>query len=177
METKTYNKSNFHKHTFCIFTEVEPVEISGRNPDYKSKSGSSYYFTEAGVYRLSNHWSRVANCRWRLESNFPNNSRTKLGFALWSSFHRDNESEKLYFVTVDYQNKTADYQHKANAEKPEVIFRTASETTKTIRQIRNLFDTDSWANYLEGDIETMREKIIEKLRTTDLTLNEIKRNL
>ena len=177
METKIYNRSNFHKHTFCIFTEVEIGAIGNSKPDFTSKSGSSYYFTETGVYRRSNHWSRVANCRWRLEGNVSNASRTKLGFALWSSFHRDNDFEKLYFITVDYQNKTASYNHKATAENTCVFLRNASETSKTIKQIRNLFETGSWAKYLEGDIEILRKKIIEKLRTTDLPLNEIRRFL
>lgn len=174
---KSYNRTNFHKHTFCVFREVALAEIENRKPDYTSKSGSSYYFTENGVYRLSNHWSRVANCRWRLESNISDPSRTKLGFAYWSNFHRDNESEKLYFVTVDLQNKTVSYQHKENAKNGNAIIRTASETAKIVKQIRHLLETDSWARYLDGDSETLRQQIIAQLITTDRSLAEIKRSL
>ena len=80
--SKTYNKTNFHKHTFCIFKEVDFETIQNLKPNYKSKSGSSYFFTDQGVYRLSNHWGRAANCKWRLEisskSQITNSNRTKL---------------------------------------------------------------------------------------------------
>ena len=69
MPIETYNKTNFHKHTFCIFQEVDFELIKNLKLNFKSKSGSSYYFVENGVYRLSNHWSRVANCKWRLDKN------------------------------------------------------------------------------------------------------------
>jgi hypothetical protein len=174
---KTYNKRNFHKHTFCIFKEVEPIEIEGRNPDFISKSGSSYYFTETGVYRLSNHWGRAANCKWRLQSKIGNPSRTKIGFAFWTAFHTDNDSEKLYFIRVDFENHTATYEHKDNAPPLNALLRTVSETTKILKQIRNLFDSESWSSHLEGDIEMLRKKIIGKLITTNEPLAEIKRSL
>lgn len=99
MTSKIYNKTNFHQHTFCVFQEVLLVEIQNLNPNYKSKSGSSYYFLEMGVFRLSNHWGRAANCKWRLESNTTQSTnRTRLGFANWTSFHNDNDIEKLYFI-------------------------------------------------------------------------------
>ena len=69
MTTKTYNKTNFHKHTFCIFHEVDFDVVKELKPNYTSKSGSSYYFVESGVYRFSNHWGRAANCKWRLSRN------------------------------------------------------------------------------------------------------------
>jgi len=174
---KTYNRYNFHKHTFCIFKEAPLQETENREPDFKSKSGSTYYFTQTGVYRLSNHWSRVANCRWRLEANSQNLSRTKLGFALWSAFHMDNETEKLYFITVDFASNSVQYEHIGNATNQNAVLRTASETTKIVKQIRNLLETDSWARYKEGKIEDLRKTIVEKLITTNLPLAEIKRNL
>lgn len=177
MESKTYNQHNFHKHTFCVFREVEISAIEKRAPDFSSKSGSIYYFTQTGVYRLSNHWSRVANCRWRLESQLDNPSRTKLGFAPWTAFHKDIDSEKLYFVTVDFKTNTVNYQHKESAETGNAILRTASETTKIVKQIRNLLETDSWAKYLNQNIEDLRKIIIEQLITTSFPLAEIKRNL
>jgi len=177
MESKIYNRYNFHRHTFCIFREADLSEIENRQPDFKSQSGSTYYFTETGVYRLSNHWSRVANCRWRIEGKASNRSRTKLGFASWSSFHRDNETEKLYFITVNFDDNTVNYQHKENAPNTTAMLRSASETAKIVKQIRNLLETDSWAKYHEGNMEYLRKTIVEKLTTTNLSLAEIKRNL
>jgi len=175
MDTKTYNRSNFHRHTFCVFHEANLSEIENRKPDYKSKSGSSYYFTETGVYRLSNHWGRAANCKWRLESSNGNTSRTKFGFALWTSFHPDNDNEKLYYITVDFDNETVSYQHKDSGNPENAMLRTASETTKTIKQIRNLFISDSWAKHFEtNNVKDLKKSVIEKLIATNQSLMEIK---
>ncbi len=91
-----YHKYNFHKHTFCVWQEVIPDAIIESKINYKSKSGSQYIFTETGVYRISNHWGRAANCRWRLESlKDYKNQQTKIGFALWTDFYNNDENSKL----------------------------------------------------------------------------------
>lgn len=179
MNTKTYNRFNFHRHTFCVFDEVAMQSIEGKKADYKSKSGSSYFFTEDGVYRLSNHWGRAANCKWRLQTTISNSFRTKLGFANWSAFHPDNETEKLYFITVDFENQTVQYQHKCSPDYQEnYVLRTTAETTKVIKSIRELFSSDSWAKHFENaEIEMLRKIIIENLITTNQSLLEIKRTL
>ncbi|WP_309640506.1 hypothetical protein [Flavobacterium sp.] len=179
MAIKTYNRTNFHRHTFCVFQKVDLETIENKKPDYKSKSGSSYYFTDDGVYRLSNHWGRAANCKWRLAGmNVSNASRTKVGFALWNSFYSDNDSEKHYFIAVDYETKTVQYQHKDSTDfKAIFMLRTASETTKIIKEIRNLFTNDSWAKHFEMPIDVLRNTIIEQLITTNEPLIEIKRKL
>jgi hypothetical protein len=153
--------------------------IDNTKVDYKSKSGSSYYFTEQGVFRLSNHWGRAANCKWRLQSIGVNNSRTKLGYADWTAFHPDNDTEQLYYVTVDFEHQTANYQHKCSADYQEnFVLRTATETTKVIKSIRDLLSNDSWAKHFQfEDITDLRKKIIEKLITTNHSLLEIKRQL
>lgn len=180
MSIKIYNKSNFHRHTFCVFNEVEPATIEGLKIDYKSKSGSSYYFTNEGVYRLSNHWGRAANCKWRLESAIPKSkSRTRIGYAPWNSFHADNDIDKLYFITVDFDKNTVVYSHKNGAVLPEkAMLRTATETTKIIKQIRSLFDQDAWVKHFDSeDLDVIRKKIIEKLIQTNQSLQQIKSDL
>jgi len=177
---KTYNKLNFHKHTFCIFKEVAFESISDLKLNYKSKSGSSYYFVENGVYRLSNHWSRVANCRWRLEVNsnnqIPNSNRIKLGFAEWKDFYPDNDFEKLYFIEINEDNEV-NYFHKNGSNYSNQILRTTSETTKVIKQIRTLLEETAWAKYLkEENIEILRKQIIEQLISTNQSFQEIRRN-
>lgn len=186
MPIKTYNKINFHKHTFCIFKEVDLDSIKELKLNYKSKSGSSYYFTENGVYRLSNHWSRVANCRWRLVPNFDfvtlsavevsNTNRTKLGFAKWTDFHSDNDYEKLYFIEVTNTSEV-NYFHKNNENYFNQVLRTSVETTKLIKQIRILLEETAWAKYLNNDdIETLRQEIIEKMITSNKSFQEIRRD-
>jgi hypothetical protein len=177
-----YNRSNFHKHTFCLFQEVDLPIIQDLKQNYKSKSGSSYYFTDEGVFRLSNHWSRVANCRWRLIENTKlqktNGNKTSLGFAKWIDFFEDNNYEKLYFIEVDFETKTAQFFHKCNSNyQHKYVLRTAAETTKISKQIRVLLQETAWAKHLkEMDIVVLRKEIIEQLITSNATFHEIRRN-
>lgn len=179
MTINTYNRFNFHRHTFCVFEEVTINTIENKKVDFKSKSGSSYFFTEEGVYRLSNHWGRAANCKWRLKSTSSNLSRTKLGFANWNAFHSDNDIEKLYFITVDLESQIVNYQHKYSTEFNDTyVLRTATETTKIIKSIRDLLSNESWAKHFPNqDIKVLRKEIIEKLITSNQSLSEIKRTL
>ena len=102
---KTYNKTNFFKYTYCEFKEDINFEIPERN-NYKSKSNSLYYFTEDGVYRESNHWGRVASCRWRLTTNSPYKNQQRItAFAKWKDFYHLNEKEKLFFVSINFETK------------------------------------------------------------------------
>lgn len=181
MTTTKYNRTNFHKHTFCVFQEIDVTMVGTLQLNYKSKSGSSYFFTEDGVYRLSNHWSRVANCRWRLQENpklqKTNPNRIKLGLAQWSEFYADNELEKLYFIEVDFDQKTAIFNHKGSSSFSEdKMLRTASETAKVIKQIRLLLLEDSWTKYLKPvGIDELRKEIIVQLIQTNQSFNEIRR--
>lgn len=179
MTIKTYNRFNFHRNTFCVFEEVTLTSIENKKVDYQSKSGSSYYFTEEGVYRLSNHWGRAANCKWRLKSTSSNSSRTKVGYANWNAFHPDNDIEKLYFITVDLESQIVNYQHKLSSDYEEkYVLRTATETTKIIKTIRDLLSNESWAKHFPNqDIKALLKEIIEKLITTNQSLLEIKRAL
>ena len=174
---RIYNKTNFHKHTFCIFKEVALDVLKDLKLHYNSKSGSSYYFVEEGVYRYSNHWGRAANCKWRLISNSTNKDRTKLGYANWSDFYPDNDFEKLYFIEVDYSTHSAHFNHFKN-EKYSIdkVLLTSTETTKILKQIRTLLEESAWTNHLkEESIEVLRKEIIEQLITTNKSLQEIKR--
>jgi len=177
---KTYNKTNFHKYTFCIFNEVGTDAIKDLKLNFKSKSGSSYYFVEKGVYRLSNHWGRAANCKWRLVNDNSNdsikNERTKLGFAAWSAFYADNDFEKLYFIEIDSDNQVH-YFHKNGSNYTNQILRTSSETAKLIKQIRNLVDDTSWVKHLKSDtVEELRKQIIDRLLHSNQSFQEIRRD-
>jgi hypothetical protein len=170
-----FNRNNFHKNTFCIFNEADPGEIANLTLGYKSKSGSSYYFTQTGVYRLSDHWGRAANCKWRLQST-QKGGRTKLGFAQWTAFHRDNDTEKLYFIELIHDG--VHFQHKDNGNFNGQLLRTASETTKRIRQIRNLLENDAWTKYYPNENpQDLKENAIAQMISTDKTLQQIKSGL
>ena len=182
MPIKTYNKTNFHKYTFCIFKEVDTDAIKDLKLNYKSKSGSCYYFVENGVYRLSNHWSRVANCKWRLEANSnlkeQNSNRIKLGFAKWNDFFPDNDVDKIYFLEADYASKTVHFYHKQSSNySSNKVLRSSSETTKLIKQIRTLFEETAWAKYLNNEnIDVLRKDIIEEMIHSNQSFQEIRKS-
>ncbi len=180
MEKNFRPHPNAFKNTFCVFQEVHSDSIQNLDVQYKSKSGSNYFFTKEGMYRLSNHWGRLANSKWRLEPMEPKtDSKFKLGFAPWNAFYPDNAVEELYYLEANYSKKSVNYQHKNNPNcDKKAILRTSFETTKKIKQIRNLFALTAWSKYLEyNDLEVLRKKIIEQLIYTNKTLDEIKREL
>lgn len=171
---------NSFKNTFCVFQEVEVKILEELQPQFQSKSGSSYYYTEKGMYRFSNHWGRLANSKWRLLPMEPESeSKLKLGFASWEDFYPDNATDKLYYLEMDYKNNTVTYQHKNNPlYDNKAILRTSFDTTKRIKQIRNLINLTSWAKHFDfEDINVLRKKIIDELIFTNKTLEEIKREV
>ena len=131
------------------------------------------------MYRLSNHWGRLANSKWRLiPLEIETNSKFKLGFAQYESFYPDNDIEDIYYLEYNQLANTIDYNHKNNPDydgKP--VLRTTLETRKRIKQARNIVNLSNWAKYYETDIDLLRETIINKLIFTNVTLDEIKRNL
>jgi hypothetical protein len=176
---KIYNKNNFHKHTFCIFKEANSSEIEGLKTNFISKSGSSYIFTAEGVFRKSDHWGRAANCKWRLESNLSETSRTKIGFAKWTEFHPIDETEKWYYIAVDFDAKEVHYNHKNGSNQMDLCLRNATETTKRVREIRQLYKNEKklhhWKTTLEFD--QLLRLVVEFLVTTDLSLLEIRQEI
>jgi hypothetical protein len=169
---------NAFKNTFCVFEELPLTAIEGLSVQYESKAGSSYYYTKEGMYRLSNHWGRLANSKWRLEPmEVETSTKHKLGFALWTSFYPDNATDKLYYLQANFDKKTVNYQHKNNPTYDQkAVLRTSFETAKRIKQIRNLFELTSWAKYFEyDDLDDLRMKIIIGLIYTEKSLEEIKR--
>lgn len=177
---KTFNKYNFHKYTFCIFNEVSASEIAELKTNFVSKSGSSYLFTDEGVYRKSNHWGRAANCKWRLQSiGLDSDSRTKIGFAKWGYFHPINELEKLYYIEVNFADKKVQYNHRNLTDDSSIYLRTAAATTKRVKEIRELFDDDkklTYWNYV-GELDQLLKEVIELLVISDLSILQIKQKI
>ncbi|GLB51784.1 hypothetical protein NBRC110019_08230 [Neptunitalea chrysea] len=142
-------------HTYCVFKEVKNLDFPFLNnkPDYISKSGSMYYYTEIGVYRLSNHWGRAANCRWRLDALATKNTNDiHVGYAEWSNFYDDNDTDKLYCIVMTDVKPM--YHHKEEQIAEGRILRTASETHKAIKQIEGI---KKRAKYLE--VKQLNEQI------------------
>lgn len=170
---KIYNKFNFFKHTYCEFKEVSENIFTDNPAHFKSKSDSLYHYTDKGVYRYSDHWGRVANCRWKLLANDDfKNQEKHLGYANWVDFYHLNDHERLFYITVDHQQRKVNFNYK-DIDNPNQLF-TALEAQKRVKQIRELFNNDRWAKYYVQDIETLRYDIIEELIATNKNLQQLK---
>ena len=170
---------NSFKKTFCIFQEVNLDLIKNIKSSYESEAGSKYFYNEFGMYRLSNHWGRLANSKWRLiASEIETDSKFKLGFAKYESFFPDNDIDTIYYLEYNPVDETINYNHKNNPDYDgKAILRTTFETRKRIKQARNILTLSSWAKYYETDIDLLREIIINELIYSNKTLDEIKRKL
>lgn len=176
---KDYHKHNFHKHTYCEWKSVSLDEIQGSQISFKSKSGSQYFFTDKGVFRKSNHWGRIGNCRWILKEIIQyKNQEIKIGYAHWSDFHSNNDWEKLFFIQVDFQEKKVSYSHKdSTTNNKEYVLRNAKETAKRISLINDIMINELWSKHLKYDnIDAIRLEIINQLIFTEKSFLEIKRD-
>lgn len=174
-----YHKQNFFKNTYCVFTAVDFQFVKDKTPDFTSRSGSQYFYTSDGVYRVSTHWGRAATCRWRLQTAAATSKNgTKVGFAQWTSFYKDNEVEKLYYIQYDKFTKKYMYFHRDEPSyDSQFVLRTAGDTRKVLRQIKNITTETKWATYIpHNDLEDLRNYLINGLITTNKTLPELKQN-
>ncbi len=175
---KKFNRSNFHTRTFCIWKEVDYLEISGLKINYKSKSGSQYIFTKEGIYRISNHWGRVADCHWRLiPIGLFKNQNTTVAYANWVDFHTYDDNAKLFFIRFDISKAEVNFYHKDMVLLNEkVVFRDAKETAKTIKIIKEIQHDILWAKYLKFEsICDLRQDIIHQLVTTSESFISLKK--
>lgn len=180
LQNKFKPNSKSFKNTFCVFKEVEITIVESLIPNYKSDAGSHYFYTEAGMYRLSNHWGRLANSKWRLIAMEPESaSKTKLGFAKWDDFYPDNNFENLYYLEANFDKQTITYQHKNNPNyDKKAVLRNSLETAKRIKQARNIVTLTNWAKYFNNqNIDELRRNIVDELIFTNKSLEDIKRNL
>lgn len=174
---KRYSKYNFFKNTYCVFNGVDMNNIIDKKADYTSKSGSSYFYTREGVFRLSNHWGRAANCRWRIENSIEVGGKgSKLGFARWTSFYADTSNGALYFIAVDFTSNCTTYHHVKSAENTQnSLVKTSGYTLRRMREIKGVLEKDAWLKYIEVENEqALREKIVLELIRTVKSLREIK---
>ena len=156
-----------------LFNEINNVKIS-----YKSKSGSQYIFSSDGLYRISNHWGRVANCHWRLiPLDKFKNQNTIVGFANWTDFYSNNDNSKLFFIKVDFETQEVNFYHKLSTEIQEkIVLRNAKETAKTIQTIKMVLNEKDWAKHLKyQDLEVFRKMIVNELIYSEKRFIEIKR--
>ena len=156
-----------------MFSEISDLKIS-----YVSQSGSQYIFTDKGLYRISNHWGRVANCHWRLIPLAQFKSQHNIvAFANWADFYSNDDTSKLFFIKIDFETQEVNFYHKESLESDEkVILRNARETAKTIRTIKQVLAETDWAKHLEfDDFEILKKDIITELIASEKSFLEIKK--
>ena len=168
-----YTRFNFHKNTFAVFKKTEqPVGFI--KPHYISKHGSQYFFTNNGVYRYSNHWGRVGNCRWRLENIDHKQQTNYWGFCMWQQFYNNKEGLPLYFIEKVSENNYS-YNHKKNSSQVNVAYRSASETAKVLKKIHEIQESDAWAKHLTyDDYDVVKKHFIDQLIETNKNFVKVK---
>ena len=129
------------------------------------------------MFRLSNHWGRLANSKWRLiPLDNTSISKFKLGFAKFDSFFHDNDVDAIYYLEYNSVDKSINYNHKKNPDFDcKAILRTTLETRKRIKQARNILNLSSWAKYYLTDMDNLRLQVLNELIYTNKTLDEIKK--
>ena len=174
---KTFNRDTFFRNTYCEFQALDIVQIAQLKLDYHSKSDSRYFYADDGVYRYADHWGRVANCRWKLVGAMHFKSqKAHLGFARWDQFFPMNDTDKLFYIQVDFEQGMVNFQHKDHPTYDQEYLFTAAIAQKRVSHIRTLLKSDNWAKYYTDDIDTLRVKIINEYRDSSRQLQEIKRS-
>mgnify|MGYP003649598831 CR=1 FL=1 len=79
---------------------VPTTEYPERKPDYVSyskryKTTSSYFYTDEGLYRVSDHWGKVARCKWELRGVVEETDKcvmdeVRVGFISWKDLEMLN---------------------------------------------------------------------------------------
>ena len=175
---KGYNKLNFHKHTYCEF-EMMDVDFFNQNSiHYKSKSGSMYFYSDEGVYRHSNHWGRVANCRWKINGveNYKNQNYYT-GYTNWNEFYALNSTEKDFFVNVNFEDESVKILKDRSQLNQDNYLMSLNFALKRTREIKKLFKDVKWAAYFSVNVGEIRKELIALLLNSDKPFQELKRSL
>lgn len=175
---RKYNNLNFFKHTYCEFQLIQNDFFKQKSTHFKSKSGSLYFYTNEGVYRYSNHWGRVANCRWKISSvKDYKNQNYYIGYANWIDFFPLNTSEKNFYLEVDFLNKEVEVCCKRENDTTTNFLMTLDLALKKLKQIKTIFKEYKWAYYFNENIDVLRKELILNLVSTQKDLHVLKQDL
>lgn len=175
---KTYHHSNYFKHTYCEFEQVGDDFFSNNKPHFTSKSGSNYFYTEEGVYRYSNHWGRVANCRWKISGiEDYKNQNYYVGYSNWLNFYPLNNFEKAFYIEQDPKNDIPKIYRIKEGSSSTSYLMTLEFAQKRLKQIKTLFKNYKWAMYYNESFDIVRSKLVAKLINSDKPLQELKQQL
>jgi hypothetical protein len=170
-----FHKNNFYRHTYCVFEEVfleHPLTFH-----FRSEHQSEYHFTKEGVYRKSNHWGRVGNCRWKLNSQASKtNQVNRVGFAKWSDFFPNDEQKALFYVFLNSQDEPQMGHVQEDCYDAIYPKRILADAQKRIKEINAVLQDQKWAAYLIfDDFEILKNQVLTELLNSKKTWTEIKR--
>ncbi len=173
-----YYKFNFFKYTYCEFESKKIDFFEGKSAHYQSKSGSLYFYADDGVYRYSNHWGRVANCRWKIKGveNYKSQNYY-VGFAKWIDFYPLNDFDKVFYLEVDFNKQQARIKRIGNVANTDKFLMTSEFVHQRLKQIQTLFKEYKWAKYFDDDIDVVRKKLILGLVTSNKAIQQLKQQL
>ncbi|MDP2540961.1 hypothetical protein CSC81_13795 [Tenacibaculum discolor] len=173
-----YHKFNFYRSTYCEFEMQNINFFDNMKAHFQSKSGSYYYYTEEGVFRYSNHWGRVANCRWKIQGieNYKNQNYY-VGYANWSDFYPLNTTDKVFYLEVDYKECKASIKRIQEDTESANFLMTSEMAHQKLKSIREVFKGSKWMLYLNKDIEEVKREVIQELILTTNSLKKIKINI
>jgi hypothetical protein len=99
---------NFHDATRAVFHQIPFEAIGNRQPDFVSPSGSMYWRTATGVYRLADHWGiGIRRCDWYLRTFAgEKGDGPALGFCAYDHFRRDVYEVARYFMLAPDGSET-----------------------------------------------------------------------
>jgi hypothetical protein len=170
-----YHQKNFHRKTFCEFIYVSPEDLPKTAPNHVSSSGSRYFFTPEGVYRISNHWGRAAACRWRLKG-FDGKIAKHIpaGFAKWSDFYPYDPQKYWFYIRNDFN----EIGHRLDAYYTlEAVCFDEKEAVKRVKWLQNHATNDLLETYFDRDLdEKTCFDIRNTLRTSRLQIHQILKN-
>lgn len=118
---------NFHDATRAVFQQTLLENIPQRPADFISASGSRYWKTTRGVYRLSDHWGLgIRSCDWYLRTfSGEKGDGLAVGFCAWENFHRDDKGDVHYYMVAPDGSERpahpADYVRKGHSLRCDVI--------------------------------------------------------
>lgn len=168
-----FHTKNFFKNTYCEFQQVD-FDFSNIEK-FESKSGSKYHYTEKGVYRYSNHWGRVANCRWKLfNTKSYKNQQWCVGFANWSDFFDLDSTEECFFIEINFSSEEITIQVEKDIKASMNFLFSINKVLQRKKEIQQIFKNDKWLKYVAEDSYVVKKKVIGELISSDKSLQEIK---
>jgi len=83
----------------------------------------------------------------------------------------------VFYIEIDYIKAKAGIKRVQNDSESNQLLMTSEFAHQRLKQIQTLFKEYKWAHYYEEDIDVLRKKIINKLITTNKTLQQAKLEL